>query len=47
MVEGVSPISETVVSNFASHFKACNFERPSMDNLQFRTLSFLEGGSLT
>jgi hypothetical protein len=46
MVKGMTHIKESVVSHFASHFRASNVERPGLDNLQFRTLSLMEGGSL-
>jgi len=46
VVEDVEPIRQAVVSHFASHFKAHNVERSGVNNLQFRRLSFSEGGSL-
>ncbi|GAU36154.1 hypothetical protein TSUD_275130 [Trifolium subterraneum] len=46
-IEGVQPIRQAVVSHFASHFKARTVERPGVDNLQFKRLTQLEGGSLT
>ncbi|GAU37762.1 hypothetical protein TSUD_102790 [Trifolium subterraneum] len=45
-LEGVSPIRETVVSHFASHFKATLLDRPVVDNLLFKTLNPLECSSL-
>jgi hypothetical protein len=45
--EGVHPIRQAVVTHFASHFKASNVVRPGVENLQFRRLNSLEGGSLT
>ncbi|MCI34838.1 cysteine-rich receptor-like protein kinase, partial [Trifolium medium] len=45
--EGVQPIHQAVVTHFASHFKAGNVDRPGVDNLQFKRLNPLEGGSLT
>jgi hypothetical protein len=43
---GVHPIRQVVVTHFASHFKAGRWERPGVDNLQFRRLTVLEGGSV-
>ncbi|MCI12924.1 cysteine-rich receptor-like protein kinase [Trifolium medium] len=45
-VEGMSPIHQAMFSHFSSHFRAVNTVRPTVDDLQFRTLSFTEGGSL-
>jgi hypothetical protein len=45
--EGVQPIRQAVFSHFASHFKANSIDRPGVDNLQFRRMTTLEGGSLT
>ncbi|MCI59174.1 cysteine-rich receptor-like protein kinase, partial [Trifolium medium] len=45
--EGVQPILQVVFTHFASHFKARFVERPGVDNLQFRRLTPVEGGSLT
>jgi hypothetical protein len=45
-VEGVNPVRQAVFSHFSSHFRARNTATPSVDNLQFRTLSFMEGGCL-
>ena len=44
VVEGVQPIRQAVISCFVSHFKAPNVERPNVDNLQFKRLTFSEGG---
>ncbi|GAU45885.1 hypothetical protein TSUD_401090, partial [Trifolium subterraneum] len=46
-LEGVNPIRQAVFTHFASHFKASNVERPGVDNLQFKRLSWLDIGSLT
>jgi hypothetical protein len=46
-LEGVQPIRQAVFAHFAAHFKASHVDRPGVDNLQFRKLSPLEGGSLT
>ncbi|PNX74916.1 cysteine-rich receptor-like protein kinase [Trifolium pratense] len=46
MVEGVAPIRHTVVSHFASHFKAVTVERPVVDNLIFKRLQVAEVSSL-
>jgi len=43
MVEGMAHIREVVVSHFASHFRASKVERTGVDNLQFWTLSLMEG----
>jgi len=45
-IEGVQPVRNTVFSHFASHFKAQNVDRPSVENLRFRSLSVAEGGGL-
>jgi len=45
-VEGVQPIHQVVFSTFSTHFSACNLDRPRVDDFQFQTLSFAEGGSL-
>lgn len=46
MVKGMTHIIKVVVSHFVSHFRASNVERPGVGNLQFQTLSLMEGGSL-
>lgn len=46
VVEGVQPIRTAVYTHFADHFQAINVERPSVANLNFRSLSVSEGGSL-
>ncbi|MCI73788.1 cysteine-rich receptor-like protein kinase, partial [Trifolium medium] len=38
---------QAVFAHFASHFKASYVDRPGVDNLQFKRLIPLEGGSLT
>ncbi|MCI16757.1 endonuclease/exonuclease/phosphatase family protein, partial [Trifolium medium] len=45
-VEVVQPVHQAVFSHFSSHFRASNTARPTVDDLHFRTLSFVEGGSL-
>ncbi|GAU26985.1 hypothetical protein TSUD_290350 [Trifolium subterraneum] len=45
--EGVQPIRQAVLEHFASHFKARNVDRPGVENLHFRGLTMMEGGSLT
>ncbi|GAU41056.1 hypothetical protein TSUD_374110 [Trifolium subterraneum] len=45
--EGVQHIRQAVFTHFASHFKAIGVDRPRVDNLQFKTLTPQEGGSLT
>ncbi|GAU14347.1 hypothetical protein TSUD_309070 [Trifolium subterraneum] len=45
-VEGLQPIRQAVFNHFSSHFRAGNMDRPTMEDLQFNTLSFAEGGSL-
>ncbi|MCH79282.1 cysteine-rich receptor-like protein kinase [Trifolium medium] len=47
ILEGVQPIRQAVYTHFASHFKASNVVRHGLENLQFRRLNHLEGGSLT
>jgi hypothetical protein len=45
-VEGVQPIRQAVFTHFSSHFRAVRTGRPRVENLEFSTLSPLEGGSL-
>ncbi|MCH79554.1 cysteine-rich receptor-like protein kinase [Trifolium medium] len=45
-VEGVLPLRQAVFSHFSFHFRARGIERPTVDGLQFGTLSVTEGGSL-
>jgi hypothetical protein len=47
MVEGVQPVRQAVFSHFASHFQSLNIQRPKIDDLQFKRLSYADGGSLT
>jgi len=35
-----------VLSHFASHFQPHHIQRPTIDGLQFRGLSYVEGGGL-
>ena len=46
LVEGVQPIREAVFNHFANHFKVTDVERPSIANLNFRTLFVAEGVGL-
>lgn len=46
-VEGVQAIREAVFNYFSNHFQARNVERPGVENLDFRKLSFAEAGILT
>jgi hypothetical protein len=46
VVEGVQPVRQAVFSHFASHFQPHHIQRPAIDGLQFRGLSFAEGGGL-
>ena len=46
LVEGVHPIREAVFENFKNHFRSNIVERPSIANLQFKTLSIEEGVGL-
>jgi len=46
MVEGVQPVRQAVFSHFASHFQPHHIQRPMIDDLQFRGLSYVEGGGL-
>jgi len=43
VVEGVQPIRNAVFTHFAKHFQSTNVERPSVDNLNFQSLSVSEG----
>lgn len=45
-IEGVQPVRHAVFSHFESHFQSQNCDRPSVENLRFRSLSVLEGGGL-
>jgi len=45
-VEGEEEVRSVVVSHFASHFKAHYVDRSGVDNLNFRTLSHVEGVNL-
>jgi len=46
IVEGVQPIRSTIFSHFSNHFKKQYISRPGVRNMNFKTLSFVEGGSL-
>lgn len=45
-VEGVGNMRSAIFSHFATHFEVRNVERPGADDLQFSTLSFMEGVKL-
>ncbi|GAU19761.1 hypothetical protein TSUD_78870 [Trifolium subterraneum] len=45
-MEGVQPIRQAVFNHFSSHFRVGNMDWPTMEDLQFNTLSFAKGGSL-
>jgi len=44
IVEGVQPIRSAIFSHFSNHFKHQNVSRPSVGNMNFKTLSPTEGG---
>jgi len=46
VVDDVQPIRNAVFTHFAEHFQSTNVERPSVDNLNFRSLSVSEGVGL-
>ena len=45
-IEGVHPVRHAIYTHFAQHFKSQSEVRPSVSNLQFRSLSVVEGGGL-
>jgi len=45
-VERVASVCGAVFSHFAAHFTASNVVRTDVDDLQFRTLTSLDGGQL-
>jgi len=45
-VEGVGNVRSAIFSHFAASFEARNVKGPGADNLQFRTLSSMEGVKL-
>ncbi|MCI41994.1 cysteine-rich receptor-like protein kinase, partial [Trifolium medium] len=45
-VEGVQSVHQAVFSHFSSHFRVCNMVRPSVDDLQFNTLTITDSGRL-
>ncbi|GAU41069.1 hypothetical protein TSUD_284390 [Trifolium subterraneum] len=45
-VEGVQPVKQAMYTHFSSYFKAVTTVSPGVDDLQFPTLSFSEGGDL-
>jgi len=46
-VEGVQNIRAAVYNHFSSHFKVVATDRPTVEALPFRKLSYGEGGNLT
>jgi len=46
LIEGVDNIRREVFSHFSTHFQASNVQRPSIEGLQFSSLSQGEGASL-
>jgi len=46
-IEGLHPVRNAIFTHFAHHFKSQDEVRLSVSNLRFRTLSVVEGGSLT
>ncbi|KEH25499.1 endonuclease/exonuclease/phosphatase family protein [Medicago truncatula] len=45
-IEGLLPVRHAVFSHFESHFQSQICDRPSVENLKFRSLSVLEGEGL-
>ena len=45
LIEGVDNVRRAVFSHFSSHFQASNVQRPSIEGLQFSSLSHREGAS--
>jgi len=43
LVEGVQPVRQAVFSHFAHHFQVHHISRPTVEDLQFQGLSFVEG----
>jgi len=46
VVEGVQPIRNAVFTHFSNHFKKHQTFRPGVANMNFKTLTVVEGGSL-
>jgi len=46
MIEGLEPVRHAIFTHFAQHFKSQNVVRPSVSNLQSRSLSMIDGGRL-
>ena len=46
LIEGVDKVRATVFSHFSSHFQSRRLNRPSMDGIQFRSLSHQQGTGL-
>jgi hypothetical protein len=46
LVEGVANVRSAVFSHFSTHFQPRRVNRPSMENLHFRSLSCRQGSSL-
>ena len=47
VVEGLTNVRQAVFSHFQNHFQAQDCIRPTVDDLQFRRLSFANGSTLT
>lgn len=46
LVEGVTRVRESVLSHFAAHFHSSHDNRPTMDDIQFRSVSCRQGACL-
>lgn len=46
IVEGVQPIQNVVFSHFKNHYTAQHKIEPVVDNMPFKTLSYVDGGGL-
>jgi hypothetical protein len=46
LVEGVQPIRNAVFTHFRDHFTADHFTRSGIENLPFKSLSYVEGSGL-
>jgi len=46
VVQGVNVVRHVVFTHFKNHFKSVRTERPTLGNVQFQRLSFMEGGNL-
>ena len=47
MVEGVNPVRQAVFMHFKNHYLSNRVSQPSVGNMQFQRLSFMEMGTLT